>query len=139
MFGWWGQAVVRARWWVLAASAVLVVIGGTWGVGVFGSLSGGGFDDPASESSHAATRINILFMGFSNDRRDCPARCNFAFENCRAPFRKQSTASWGTPNAPHSEFSGRPGLSVASAPSCAAAPVVAQWRSSRHQVPNILF
>ena len=58
MFGWWGRAVVRGRWWVLVASAVLVLVGGIWGVGVFGSLSGGGFDDPASESSHAATRIN---------------------------------------------------------------------------------
>jgi uncharacterized membrane protein YdfJ with MMPL/SSD domain len=57
MFAWWGRAVVRARWWVLAASAVLVLIGGTWGVGVFGALSGGGFDDPASESSRANTRI----------------------------------------------------------------------------------
>lgn len=57
MFAWWGRSVVRARWWVLAASVVLVLVGGAWGVGVFGALSGGGFDDPASESSRANARI----------------------------------------------------------------------------------
>ncbi len=57
MFAWWGRVVVRARWWVLAASLVLVVVGGAWGTGVFGSLSGGGFDDPASPSSLAHSRI----------------------------------------------------------------------------------
>jgi trehalose monomycolate/heme transporter len=58
MFAWWGQIVVRARRWVLAASVVLVLIGGAWGVGVFGALSGGGFDDPASESSRALARMS---------------------------------------------------------------------------------
>ncbi|GGL86438.1 MMPL family transporter [Micromonospora yangpuensis] len=57
MFGWWGRTVVRARWGVLAAAVALVVLGATWGTGVFGQLSGGGFDDPASESSRAAERI----------------------------------------------------------------------------------
>ncbi|KXK59164.1 hypothetical protein AWW66_25735 [Micromonospora rosaria] len=57
MFAWWGRAVVRARWGVLAAAVALVVLGSTWGVGVFGQLTGGGFDDPASESSRAAERI----------------------------------------------------------------------------------
>ncbi|MGB2571275.1 MMPL family transporter [Micromonospora citrea] len=56
MFAWWGRVVVRARWAVLAAAAVLMVVGTTWGVGVFGELTGGGFDDPASESSRAAQR-----------------------------------------------------------------------------------
>jgi len=57
MFAWWGRAVVRLRWVVLAAGLVLAVVGGTWGTGVFGSLTGGGFDDPASESSRARERI----------------------------------------------------------------------------------
>jgi uncharacterized membrane protein YdfJ with MMPL/SSD domain len=57
MFAWWGKAVVRFRWVVLAAAAVLVVVGATWGAGVFGTLTGGGFDDPASESSRARERI----------------------------------------------------------------------------------
>ncbi|MCW6009744.1 MMPL family transporter [Micromonospora sp. CPCC 205371] len=57
MFAWWGKAVVRFRWVVLAAAAVLVIVGATWGAGVFGTLTGGGFDDPASESSRARERI----------------------------------------------------------------------------------
>ncbi|PZF86980.1 MMPL family transporter [Micromonospora deserti] len=57
MFAWWGQMVVRLRWAVLAAAVVLVAVGSTWGAGVFGQLTGGGFDDPASESSRAAERI----------------------------------------------------------------------------------
>jgi RND superfamily putative drug exporter len=57
MFGWWGRLVYRARWWVLAVSAAVVLVGAGWGTGVFGSLSTGGFDDPASESSQAYTRI----------------------------------------------------------------------------------
>ncbi|HEX7746222.1 MAG TPA: MMPL family transporter [Micromonosporaceae bacterium] len=57
MFGWWGRTVVRHRWLVLVAGLVLAVVGATWGIGVFGSLTGGGFDDPASESSRARARI----------------------------------------------------------------------------------
>ncbi|WP_406107708.1 MMPL family transporter [Micromonospora globbae] len=57
MFGWWGRAVVRLRWAVLAAAVLLAAVGATWGAGVFGQLTGGGFDDPASESSRAYARI----------------------------------------------------------------------------------
>nr|MDT0661461.1 MMPL family transporter [Micromonospora sp. DSM 115978] len=57
MFGWWGRAVVRFRWAVLAAGLAVVAIGVGWGTGVFGSLTGGGFDDPASESSRTHARI----------------------------------------------------------------------------------
>lgn len=57
MFSWWGSAVVRVRWWVVAAAAALVVAGATWGAGVFGSLTGGGYDDPGSESNRAAAAI----------------------------------------------------------------------------------
>jgi RND superfamily putative drug exporter len=57
MFGWWGATVVRMRWAVLGAGLALVVLGATWGTGVLGSLTGGGFDDPASESSRAQQRI----------------------------------------------------------------------------------
>jgi RND superfamily putative drug exporter len=58
MFGWWGSAVVRLRWWVIAAALALVVTGATWGAGVFGALSGGGYDDPDSESNRAAAAIS---------------------------------------------------------------------------------
>lgn len=57
MFGWWGRTVVRVRWWVVAAALVLVALGATWGAGVFGSLTGGGYADPGSESNRAATAI----------------------------------------------------------------------------------
>ncbi|MEV0713060.1 MMPL family transporter [Asanoa sp. NPDC050611] len=56
MFAWWGRAVVRFRWLVLAAAAVLVVLGAAWGSGVFGALTGGGFDDPGSESTQFRER-----------------------------------------------------------------------------------
>ncbi|WP_416900645.1 MMPL family transporter [Micromonospora echinospora] len=58
MFAWWGRMVVRMRWAVLAAGLALVVVGATWGAAVFGQLTGGGFDDPGSESSRALARIN---------------------------------------------------------------------------------
>jgi RND superfamily putative drug exporter len=57
MFAWWGGAVTRFRWWVVAAAVVLAVAGATWGAGVFGSLTGGGYNDPDSEASRAYTRI----------------------------------------------------------------------------------
>jgi uncharacterized membrane protein YdfJ with MMPL/SSD domain len=57
MFAWWGRAVVRLRWWVLAGAAVLAVAGATWGAGVFGALTGGGYADPDSEANRAYTRI----------------------------------------------------------------------------------
>lgn len=57
MFAWWGRVLVRWRWLVLAAGAAVVLLGATWGVGVFNHLTGGGFVDPASESSQAAARI----------------------------------------------------------------------------------
>jgi RND superfamily putative drug exporter len=57
MFAWWGRLVYRARWWVLAFWLAVLVLGATWGTGVFGSLSTGGFDDPSSPSSQAHARI----------------------------------------------------------------------------------
>jgi RND superfamily putative drug exporter len=54
----WGRVVVRWRRWVLAAGLALLAVGATWGSGVFDSLTGGGFDDPASESSRAQERID---------------------------------------------------------------------------------
>src|SRR5688572_4305419 len=56
MFAGWGRLVVRGRWIVLAAAVGFVALGVLWGSGVFGQLTGGGFDDPASESSRARAR-----------------------------------------------------------------------------------
>ncbi|WP_144118957.1 MMPL family transporter [Catellatospora sichuanensis] len=57
MFAWWGRAVVRLRWLVLGIAAAVLVIGASWGGGVFGDLISGGFDDPASASSRAHREI----------------------------------------------------------------------------------
>jgi RND superfamily putative drug exporter len=57
MFAWWGRQVVRLRGVVLAAGAALFLVGAAWGTGVFGSLTGGGFSDPGSESTVAYERI----------------------------------------------------------------------------------
>ncbi|MGY1684495.1 MMPL family transporter [Geodermatophilus sp. SYSU D00867] len=54
MFEALGRVVYRRRRWVLALSAVAVVVAGVWGTGVFGRLTGGGFEDPGSESARAA-------------------------------------------------------------------------------------
>jgi uncharacterized membrane protein YdfJ with MMPL/SSD domain len=76
MFAWWGRRVADWRWAVLAAGLVLVAVGVTWGTGVFGSLTGGGFDDPNSESSRAHSRtsaelgnqdINLLVLYSDQD------------------------------------------------------------------------
>ena len=67
MFAWWGRAVVRARWFVLAATLVVVAIGAVWGTGIFGALASGGFDDPASESSRAHARIEEVFGAVGDD------------------------------------------------------------------------
>jgi RND superfamily putative drug exporter len=52
---------VRARWLVLAAGVALVVVGALWGTGVFGALSGGGYNDPHSPATKASERINAEF------------------------------------------------------------------------------
>ena len=57
MFAWWGHVVVRLRWLVLAVAAGVLVLGATWGGGVFGDLISGGFDDPRSPSSKAHREI----------------------------------------------------------------------------------
>ena len=57
MFGWWGRTVVRVRGAVILAALALVAAGATWGLGVFGELTGGGYDDPGSESNRARDAI----------------------------------------------------------------------------------
>jgi trehalose monomycolate/heme transporter len=51
------RAVVRFRWLILCVAVLVVVVGATWGRGVFGALTTGGFDDPDSESARASQRI----------------------------------------------------------------------------------
>ncbi|TDD72715.1 MMPL family transporter [Jiangella aurantiaca] len=58
MFTFLGRATTRRRGAVLIGALVLVLVGGVWGTGVFGSLTGeAGFDDPDSESVRATATI----------------------------------------------------------------------------------
>ncbi|MBO8194496.1 MMPL family transporter [Streptomyces oryzae] len=49
-----GRFAARQRWWVVVGALLLTLLGGVWGTGTFGTLTGGaGFDDPGSESVSA--------------------------------------------------------------------------------------
>ena len=61
MFESLGRSVFRRRRVVLAAAGVLAVVAALWGTGVFGSLAGGGFDDPDSDSARAAEQAARAF------------------------------------------------------------------------------
>ncbi len=61
MFTSLAHLVVRARWVVLAATVLFIGTAAVWGTGVFGELSDGGFDDPDSESSLAASVSDEAF------------------------------------------------------------------------------
>src|SRR3712207_4265736 len=53
MFEALGRVIYRRRRWVAALTLAFVVFAGVWGTGVFGHMTGGGFEDPDSESSRA--------------------------------------------------------------------------------------
>jgi len=57
----WGRLVARRRWVVLAIGLLTTVAAAGWGLGVFGSLSDGGFEDPESESARADAAIVAAF------------------------------------------------------------------------------
>ncbi|MFD4603283.1 MMPL family transporter [Streptomyces sp. NPDC058464] len=67
MFERWGRTMVRRRWWVIGLAAALLAFGGIWGTRVFGSLTTGGFDDPAGQSSRAAARAEATLGRTGND------------------------------------------------------------------------
>jgi trehalose monomycolate/heme transporter len=54
MFEALGRVMYRRRRWVVALALAFVAFAGVWGTGVFGAMTGGGFEDPDSESSRAA-------------------------------------------------------------------------------------
>lgn len=58
-------ALKRSRL-LLVLTTVAVVAMGALGVGAFGKLLGGGFDDPGAQSSRAAVRIDEKFGGETN-------------------------------------------------------------------------
>ena len=67
MFEALGRVIYRRRRWVVAASLAFVVFAGVWGTGVFAHLTGGGFEDPHSESSKAA---GVAFQELGRDSAD---------------------------------------------------------------------
>jgi uncharacterized membrane protein YdfJ with MMPL/SSD domain len=67
MFEGLGRVIYRRRRWVVAVSLVFVVFAGVWGTGVFSHLTGGGFEDPDSESSAAA---QVAFEELGRDSAD---------------------------------------------------------------------
>ena len=54
MFETLGRVMYRRRRAVVATALLLLVLAGLWGTGVFGRLTGAGFEDPDSESARAA-------------------------------------------------------------------------------------
>ncbi|MFE2321737.1 MMPL family transporter [Streptomyces sp. NPDC059441] len=67
MFERWGRTMVSRRWWVIGLAAAFLAFGGIWGTRVFGSLTTGGFDDPAGQSSRAAARAEATLGRTGND------------------------------------------------------------------------
>jgi len=63
----WGHLVARRAWTVLIAGLVLVAAAAVFGLGVFGSLSNGGYDDPASESARALVAERRTFTSHDAD------------------------------------------------------------------------
>ena len=61
MFTRLGHLTVRRRKLILFSSMLLLVVAAVVGTGVFGQLSGGGFDDPSSESSRAGDILESDF------------------------------------------------------------------------------
>src|SRR5690348_5856811 len=67
VFAGWGSWVARFRWPVLIGALVAVIASGVWGLGVFGQLTEGGYNDPNSESTHAAKLVTDTFGAQGGD------------------------------------------------------------------------
>jgi len=63
----WGHFVARRAWIVLTAGLVLVAGAAVFGLGVFGSLSNGGYDDPASDSARSLVKEHATFTSHDAD------------------------------------------------------------------------
>src|SRR3954452_7204490 len=66
MFERYGAFVARRARLVLVIAGVLVAISAVVGFGAFGKLLNGGFDDPASDSSKAASVGTTRYGGATN-------------------------------------------------------------------------
>jgi uncharacterized membrane protein YdfJ with MMPL/SSD domain len=67
MFEALGRVMYRRRRWVLGIGLLLVAASAVWGTGVFGRLTGAGFDDPNSDSVHAGQAATAAFGRTSSD------------------------------------------------------------------------
>ena len=63
----WGSFVARRSWAVLVAGIVVVLAAAAYGLGVFGQLSNGGFDDPATDSAKELALEQRTFPGRDTD------------------------------------------------------------------------
>ena len=63
----WGQSVARRAWAVLIGGMALVAAAAVFGLGVFGSLSNGGFEDPASQSARSLSAEHATFKSHDAD------------------------------------------------------------------------
>lgn len=63
----WGQFVARRSWAVLLGALAVVLVAAAYGIGVFGSLSNGGFDDPATDSAKELALEQATFPGRETD------------------------------------------------------------------------
>src|SRR6185295_12965900 len=63
----WGDFLARHARATLATSIAVVIASAVYGVGVFGSLSNGGFDDPASESARELAAEQASFGDRGDD------------------------------------------------------------------------
>jgi uncharacterized membrane protein YdfJ with MMPL/SSD domain len=63
----WGHVLARRAKTVLGAGLALVAVAAVFGLGVFGSLSNGGFDDPASESARSLVAEHAAFTSHDAD------------------------------------------------------------------------
>ncbi|WP_239121154.1 MMPL family transporter, partial [Planomonospora parontospora] len=67
MFESLGRFVHRRRWAILASGTVFAVLAGLFGLGLFGRMTDGGFEDPGAESTSAARWSQEWFGGSSPD------------------------------------------------------------------------
>jgi uncharacterized membrane protein YdfJ with MMPL/SSD domain len=63
----WGQFVARRSWAVLLGGIAVVLAAAAYGIGVFGNLSNGGFDDPATDSAKELVLEQATFPGRETD------------------------------------------------------------------------
>jgi trehalose monomycolate/heme transporter len=63
----WGRLVAQRAWAFLIGGMALVAAAAAFGLGVFGSLSNGGFEDPASESARSLSAEHATFKSHDAD------------------------------------------------------------------------